>query len=322
MNQDSMTQQTSQHCQWPSIDQLIATATDRLSASGVDTPHYDAKLLLAQAFNCTLSDVDRSMLMRDTANEFAWHTDTEDSAEQRFAQFETFVERRAGREPLQHITGHAPFRYIDVQVGSGVFIPRPETETVVQSAIDWIHEHRMACPRVVDLCAGSGAIGLSIGAEIPGAHVWAVEIDPTAAQWTQRNRDALAATMPQIAENYHLTIADATNPLTLAELDGTVDVVISNPPYIPASSIPDQIEAREYDPDLALYGGSADGMMIPEAIITRASALLRRGGILVMEHDITQADRTRMFAQASGFTQVATHDDLMGRPRYVFAVRA
>lgn len=303
------------------IDRVIATATQRLAATGVDTPHYDAKLLLAQAFDCTLSDVDKAMLMRDTLREFAWHTATQDDADNRYARFDEFVVRRAGREPLQHITGHAPFRYIDVHVGPGVFVPRPETETVVQSAIDWIQEHQLACPRVVDLCAGSGVVGLSVCAEIPGAHVWAVELDGRAAQWTLRNRDELAVSMPQIAENYHLTIADATSPLTLSELDGTVDVVISNPPYIPATDIPEQIETRDYDPDLALYGGSADGMMIPEAIITRSAALLRHGGILAMEHDVTQGDRTRMFASACGFATATTCADLTGRPRYLFAVR-
>lgn len=116
-------------------------------------------------------------------------------------------------------------------------------------------------------------------------------------------------------------MADATCPVTLATLDGTADVVISNPPYIPLTNVPQQPEVRDFDPNTALYGGSADGMMIPERIIVRAAALVRTGGLFIMEHDITQGDRTVAFARANGFTEARTHTDLTGRPRYLVATR-
>lgn len=140
------------------------------------------------------------------------------------------LDRRAKREPLQYITGHAPFRYLDLKVGPGVFIPRPETETVVQAGLDWLTKNGMIHPCVVDLCAGSGAIGLSVVSEVPGSQVWAVELSPNTAEWTRRNLSETAKKYPSIASNYHLEIADATSFATLAQLDGTVDIVITNPP--------------------------------------------------------------------------------------------
>ena len=198
---------------------------------------------------------------------------------------------------------------------------RAEPKRMVVPAIDWITAHGLYSPRVVDLCAGSGAIGLAIATEVPGAQVWAVELDTQAAQWTRRNMHKVGERFPDLVANYRLEVADATCPVTLATLDGTADVVISNPPYIPLTNVPQQPEVRDFDPDTALYGGSADGMMIPERIIVRAAALVRTGGLFVMEHDITQGDRTVAFARANGFTEARTHTDLTGRPRYLVATR-
>ncbi|MEE1296945.1 MAG: peptide chain release factor N(5)-glutamine methyltransferase, partial [Bifidobacterium sp.] len=237
------------------------------------------------------------------------------------ARYAALVERRATREPLQYIVGTAPFRYLELAVGPGVFIPRPETETVVQEALDWITRQGLYSPRVVDLCAGSGAIGLAIATEVPGAQVWGVELSPDAARWAMRNVERTAARFPDIAANYHLEVGDATGMMTLAQLDGTVDVVISNPPYVPERDVPEQPEVRDWDPDSALYGGSADGMLIPERIIMRAHTLLRPGGLFVMEHDVTQATRTVAFAQANAFRDVRTGYDLTGRPRYLVATK-
>ena len=228
--------------------------------------------------------------------------------------------RRAKREPLQYITGHAPFRYLDLKVGPGVFIPRPETETVVQVGLDWLTRNGMIHPRVVDLCAGSGAIGLSVVSEVPGSQVWAVELSPNTAEWTRRNLSETAKKYPSIASNYHLEIADATSFATLAQLDGTIDIVITNPPYVPQTDIPEQPEVRDWDPELALYGGSADGTLIPERIIERAYRLLKPGGVLVMEHDLTQGERLVAYAKAIGFTAAHTGKDWTGRDRYLFAV--
>ena len=201
-----------------------------------------------------------------------------------------------------------------------MFIPRPETETVVQAGLDWLTEHGMIHPRVVDLCAGSGAIGLSVVSEVPGSQVWAVELSPNTAEWTNKNLAETAKRYPSIASNYQLEIADATSLATLAQLDGTIDIVITNPPYVPESDVPEQPEVRDWDPELALYGGSMDGTLIPERIIERAYRLLKPGGALVMEHDVTQGDRLVAYAKAAGFTTASTGRDWTGRDRYLFAV--
>lgn len=167
----------------------------------------------------------------------------------------------------------------------------------------------MIHPCVVDLCAGSGAIGLSVVSEVPGSQVWAVELSPNTAEWTRRNLSETAKKYPSIASNYHLEIADATSFATLAQLDGTVDIVITNPPYVPQTDIPEQPEVRDWDPELALYGGSMDGTLIPERIIERACRLLKPGGALVMEHDVTQGDRLVAFARATGFAAASTGQD-------------
>ena len=298
----------------PRMGAVLEAAAARLARAGIDTARHDAKLLLAESAGRSLSDVDKAVLMDDAFSQFA------PSPEARGA-FESMLARREAREPLQHIVGHAPFRYLELEVGPGVFVPRPETELVVQEAIDWITAHGLYSPRVVDLCAGSGAIGLAIATEVPGAQVWAVELDTQAAQWTRRNMHKVGERFPDLVANYRLEVADATCPVTLATLDGTADVVISNPPYIPLTNVPQQPEVRDFDPDTALYGGSADGMMIPERIIVRAAALVRTGGLFIMEHDITQGDRTVAFARANGFTEARTHADLTGRPRYLVATR-
>ena len=288
---------------------VIRSAAACLREAGVDTPAHDAKLLLAHAAGCELRDVDKAMLMGER-----WPVP---------ADFDGLVARRAAREPLQYITGHAPFRYLDLAVGPGVFIPRPETELVVQEGLDWLAAQRPALlaagPRVADLCAGSGAIGLAVASEVPDAQVWAVELAERTAAWTRHNLDAVARGHPQVVRNYHLTIGDATSPATLRELDGTIDLVLSNPPYVPESQIPQQPEVRDHDPSLALYGGSADGLLIPERMVRRAFMLLRPGGLLVMEHDMSQGEPLVRCARAAGFARAATKPDYTGRPRYLTA---
>lgn len=288
---------------------VIRDAAVQLREAGIETPEHDAKLLLAEAAGVELRDVDKALLMGEELG----------TAEQ-LARFQSMLARRAKREPLQYITGHAPFRYLDLKVGLGVFIPRPETETVVQAGLGWLTEHGMIHPRVVDLCAGSGAIGLSVVSEVPGSQVWAVELSPNTAEWTNKNLAETAKRYPSIASNYQLEIADATSLATLAQLDGTIDIVITNPPYVPESDVPEQPEVRDWDPELALYGGSMDGTLIPERIIERAYRLLKPGGALVMEHDVTQGDRLVAYAKAAGFTTASTGRDWTGRDRYLFAV--
>ena len=315
------------------VFETVRSSAAILSAAGVDTPEHDVKLLLAEAFHVDLRDVDKAMLMgedvghlnsalaSDPPESGAWANakTTGNTVAAAMERFHSMVDRRAKREPLQHITGHAPFRYLDLKVGPGVFIPRPETELVVQEGIEWTTRHGMYRAKVVDLCAGSGAIGLAFATEVPGSEVWAVEKSERTAQWTRRNLDETTKRYPAIAGNYHLEIADATQMPTLNQLDGTIDIVLTNPPYVPLSDIPVQPEVRDYDHDLALYGGSADGTLIPERIISRASKLLKPGGLMVMEHDVTQGERLAAFARTCDFVDVVVHNDYTGRPRYLTA---
>lgn len=318
------------------VFETVRSSAAILSAAGVDTPEHDVKLLLAEAFHVDLRDVDKAMLMGDDVEHLnialasvstesgAWANakTTGNTVAAAMERFHSMVDRRAKREPLQHITGHAPFRYLDLKVGPGVFIPRPETELVVQEGIEWTTRHGMYRAKVVDLCAGSGAIGLAFATEVPGSEVWAVEKSERTAQWTRRNLDETTKRYPAIAGNYHLEIADATQMPTLNQLDGTIDIVLTNPPYVPLFDIPVQPEVRDYDPDLALYGGSADGTLIPERIISRASKLLKPGGLMVMEHDVTQGERLAAFARTCDFVDVVVHNDYTGRPRYLTAKKA
>lgn len=301
------------------VFELVRSASAMLRASGVDTPEHDAKLLAAEVFGVDLQTVDKAMLMGSETSELAKQGAKQSGEDAALKRFHTMVDRRSKREPLQHITGHAPFRYLDLKVGPGVFIPRQETELVVQEGVDWTTKHGMYSAKVVDLCAGSGAIGLSFVTEVPGSEVWAVEKSEQTAQWTRVNLNETAKKYPSIASNYHLEIADATQTPTLNQLDGTIDIVLTNPPYVPLADIPQQPEVRDYDPDLALYGGSADGTLIPERIIARAAKLLKNGGLLVMEHDITQGERLSAFALSYGFSNVMVHNDYTGRPRYMTA---
>jgi ribosomal protein L11 methyltransferase (prmA) len=203
------------------------------------------------------------------------------------------------------------FRYLELLSQPGVFIVRPETEVVAGAAIE--AASTLAAPLVVDLCTGSGAIACALASEVPSCRVWAVELDPQAA--------ALARVNAQKNHNVSVIEADATGPLTeLAEIEGQVDVVVTNPPYVPAGLIEDS-ETASYDPPLALFGGGVDGLELPLKLIKRASSLLRVGGVLVMEHDPSQAEALVKAAKAAGFSQGECHQDLTGRQRYLQAVK-
>ncbi|OTA26124.1 protein-(glutamine-N5) methyltransferase, release factor-specific [Alloscardovia macacae] len=313
---------------------------------------HEARVLFAEAFSLTSSDVQAAVLMDKRVEELDWAVGAR-AAESSPARshdsltfFAHWVARRCQREPLQRIVGHAPFRYLDLKVGPGVFIPRPETELLVDEALEYAKYVRArraqedegdergegpegaegaekARPlRIVDLCAGSGALGLAAATEIPGSEVWAVELSETAYAYTQKNADLVRGAHPDIRVRYDAIRADATSSETLEDLDGTVDILLSNPPYIPQKDIPEQIEAREYDPALALYGASDDGMKVPAAIIRRASMLLKPGGLLLMEHDWQQGETTRAVAEECGFEQVQTKKDFAGKDRYLYAVKS
>lgn len=334
------------------VHEVLRKAASTLREAGVPTPEHDAALLLAEASGATLGDIRKAELLGEsltyvvsTAESHTAKADLQSSgmlalaaseiedvsvqkerllrlSVQALDKFSSMITRRATREPLQYIVGHAPFRYLDLQVGPGVFIPRQETETVVQAGLDWLESQQIVHPRVVDLCAGSGAIGLAVLIEVPGSEVWAVEYSQQALLWTERNHKKVEIDYPQCIGAYHLVYGDATDPETLQELDDTVDLVISNPPYVPEFEVPEQLEVRDFDPDMALYGGSADGLVMPQRVIARAASLLRDGGLLVMEHDISQGAALVANAIEYGFEEARTELDWTGRPRFLVAQRS
>ncbi|MFU0573244.1 peptide chain release factor N(5)-glutamine methyltransferase [Gardnerella greenwoodii] len=297
--------------------ELLQNAIARLREAGVESAEYDARLLLAKACGVSLAELNKALILGDLTDFLPDYA----------SKYSDFVSRRASREPLQHIVGRAPFRYLDLQVGKGVFVPRPETEIVVEAGLDWLRESGISKPTVVDLCAGSGAIGLSIATEVADAQVWAVEKSPEAFQYLQKNFEETAKKWEniQIFSRYHAVLADATKAHIsdctpeLHAICGKVDLVITNPPYVPESQVPEQVEVRKYDPPLALYGGSADGLLIPEQIMCAAFTLLKPGGVMVMEHDISQGDALKKYAESVGFSRARVGNDLTGRPRYTFA---
>lgn len=275
---------------------LLALATDRLRAAGVESPAYDAAELLAGVLGVTRTRLPLA----------------EDPTEEQTARFLELVRRRAAREPLQHLTGSAAFRHVELAVGPGVFVPRPETELLAGWAVE-----RLAAlvgsgverPVLVDLCTGSGAIAKAVAHEVPAAVVHAVELDPAAHAWAERN---LAGT------GVELRLGDMAD--ALPELDGTVDVVTCNPPYIPLEAWESVApEARDHDPHLALFSGS-DGLDAFRVLEVRAARLLRAGGVLGAEHADAQGEAApAVFVTSGRWVEVVDHLDLAGRPRFVTA---
>ena len=283
-----------------SIDDTLEETTTRLAAAGVPSPRPDAELLVAHVLG-----LGRGALL---AKAFTGTRIDDDD----LAALSALVLRREAREPLQHLTGEAFFRGLRLSVGPGVFIPRPESEIVVQHAIDALTAVASPSPVAVDLGTGSGALALAMATEVPHATVTAVEVSPLAFTWAEQNRRAVGA------ENLRIVLADLAD--ALPELDGAVDVVISNPPYIPIGAIPRDPEVRRFDPELALYGG-VDGLDVVRSLDATAWRLLRPGGLLVIEHGEQQAVAIRALLTASGWRAIAHHRDLTGRDRATTATR-
>lgn len=272
----------------------LGAVTGRLAAAGVPSASVDARALVSRA----AGDPAHLVLVQQLPEDFE-------------ERLEALTRRREAREPLQLILGAAPFRRLEIAVAPGVFIPRPETEV----ALDVLHEHARTAPvrLVVDLCTGSGAIAAAVLDELPRARVLAVERDERAAALAARNLAAVGG------ERGGVVLGD----LREVELPAPVDAVLSNPPYIPAGQVPRDPEVLAHDPEAALYGGGEDGLEIPRAVIARAAALLRPGGLLVMEHADVQGPAAREIAAATGaFTAIRTRTDLTGRDRFLVAVRA
>jgi release factor glutamine methyltransferase len=280
----------------PSRRELLADATAQLSSAGVESPEHDAQELLAHVLGVTRS---RLPLVDDVPGALT-------------ERYDALVTRRAAREPLQHLTGVAHFRRVQLQVGPGVFVPRPETEVLA----GWVVEAASSTdgpgsdgPVVVDLGTGSGAIAKAVADEVPGARVHAVELDEGAHAWATRN---LADTGVDLR---HGDLADAFD-----DLAGSVDVVVSNPPYIPFDAWESvAVEVRDHDPELALYA-SGDGLDLIRVVERRASFLLRPGGAVAVEHaDVQGESAPAVFGTTGRWEQVRDHVDLAGRARFVTA---
>nr|MDT0662883.1 peptide chain release factor N(5)-glutamine methyltransferase [Micromonospora sp. DSM 115978] len=275
----------------------MAAAAAVLTQAGIGSARAEAEQLAAYALGVSRG---RLALAREL-----------DVAQQ--ARLSELVARRAAREPLQHLLGSAGFRYLDLAVGPGVFVPRPETELLAGWGVRAATGDGSAL--VVDLCSGSGAIALAIADEVPGARVVAVERSAAALTWLRRNAaDRVAAGDHPI----EVVAGDVTDPGLLADVAGRVDVLVCNPPYVPAGT-PVPPEVADHDPAEAVFGGP-DGLAVIRSVIDRAVVLLRPGGVAGIEHDESHAGRLPALLRAGGrFDEVVEHQDLAGRPRFVTA---
>jgi release factor glutamine methyltransferase len=292
----------------PTIGARVRATAQRLADAGVPSPEVDTIELIAHTLGWEPSQV-RLAAARDD--------DWPEGAD--LDLLEARVTRRVDREPLQHITGKAHFRGLTLEVGPGVFIPRPETETVAQAAIDAAREAASGGKpvRVTDLCAGSGAIGIAVANEVPDALVTLVEASEDAWVYLRRN---VRAQPPEVRERIRTVLADARN--CLRHFDACADVVVTNPPYIPTGAVPIDPEVAMYDPPQALYGLGEDGLAVPRAIVDEAVRLLGIGGVLIVEHGDVQGGALRSFAESSVYWEdVTTLKDLTGRDRMLVARR-
>ncbi|MDO4792129.1 MAG: peptide chain release factor N(5)-glutamine methyltransferase [Buchananella hordeovulneris] len=273
-----------------------AALTQVLAQAGVPSPAADARWLLEHVLGKQVA-LATAPLTADEARELC-----------------ALASRRVEREPLQHILGQMAFRHLTLLCAPGTFVARPETELVAQAAIDAARAAGKA-PVVVDLCTGSGAIALAVATEVPGSRVWALEFGQAPLELAGRNIAALA---PQV----RLIEGDVRQPIAggeLAELAGSVDVVVSNPPYVPPAAVPTDPEVSRFDPALALYGQGADGLGHVAAVLERARELLRPGGRVFIEHAEVQGPAVVTMAAKRGFLAATTMQDLSGRPRYLAA---
>lgn len=283
-----------------SLETVRLQAVGALSAAGITDSDVDAELLIGHVLGLGRGEVHARLILNDLVSD----------ADAR--RIDALVARRAAREPLQHILGVAWFRSLTLQVGPGVFVPRPETEQLAQMAIDALRSLADSSPIGVDLGTGSGAIALAMATEVCHARIFAVEKSAEAMPWTLKNFAQLGGSNATPLQG---DLMDA-----FAELNGTVAVVASNPPYIPTDAVPRDPEVQLHDPHLALYGGD-DGLDVVRLVSHTAWRLLRSGGALMMEHGELQGQDIRTILMTDGWRAPATHRDLLGRDRYTSATR-
>lgn len=282
------------------VGTLVSDLADRFGRAGIESALADAELVVGHVTGWTRGEVATKAFMGAELEADV------------VARIELLAIRREAREPLQHITGEAPFRHLVLEVGPGVLVPRPETELVAEWAIEALRQVPTATPRAVDLGTGTGALALALASEVPNAEVYAIELFPLAAAWAERN-------IARYGDG-RVTLVRGDAATALPELDGTVDVVVANPPYIPDADKPVDAEVLGYDPESALFGGP-DGLRDIRVFIARAARLLRAGGTLVVEHADGQGAAVRAIAAEAGFGMTTTHTDLLHRERALTAVR-
>lgn len=274
------------------LRRAIDSAAALLAQAGIDSARFDAEELAA---HLTGTDRGRLSLVESIDDEF-------------FPRYRDVVAARSRRVPLQHLIGTAAFGPVVLHVGPGVFIPRPETECIFAWAAAQPLDARSS---VVDLCTGSGALAVALARHLPAARIIGIDDTETALEYARRNTEGTAV---------ELVRADVTTPGLLPELDGRVDLVVANPPYVPDSVVLEP-EVAQHDPPHAVFGGP-DGMTVIAAVVRLAGRWLRTGGLFAVEHDDTTSSQTVELANSTGlFEDVRARQDLTGRPRFVTARR-
>ena len=271
----------------------IESATTLLADAGIDSARYEAEELAA---HLTGTERGRLPLIDSPDDTF-------------FDRYHAAIAARSCRVPLQHITGTAAFGPLRLLVGPGVFIPRPETEAILEWATA---QHLPEAPVIVDLCTGSGALAIALAQHWPEARLLGIDDSDAALEYARKN---------SAGTKVELLHADVTKPGLLTDLDGQVDLVVANPPYVPDGA-PVEPEVSHYDPSHAVFGG-ADGMTVINAIVRLAGRWLRPGGFFAVEHDDTTSSLTcELISGTELFDDVVAQTDLTGRPRFVTARRS
>lgn len=290
--------------------EALIHATQRLKASGIDSARTDAELLLCHVLGCKRS---RLMLVDEL------------SFDQRM-DYERLLGKRQSRVPLQHLTGIAPFRYLELEIGPGALVPRPETEVVVEAALRYVRGHVTTRPLLLDLCSGAVPIAVALATELDHVDVVGIEKHEEAQYWGRCNLVKYAEAIAARDNTLTLVDADATDPAAFAAFENRAALVVSNPPYIPDGMVPRDLEVAKHDPHVALFGGS-DGFDVIRGLLETAAIALQDNGYLIMEHADVQGEAAGVsglpaLLRAHGaFDNVEDHHDLTERPRYSTATR-
>ena len=279
------------------IKALISDGKAQIEAAGYSS--VDAEILFAHLLGLTRMELHNPIALERALAEISDESAIVDG----YAQL---VKRRCNHEPVQYLTGTAGFRNLDLAVGPGVLVPRPETEGLVEEVLKHI-ANSPGPVSVIDLGAGSGAMAISIATEAPNTHVIAVEKSPEAIEWLKQN-------VAFYDESIRIVQGDVADVLEGVKCD----VVVANPPYVPDSQ-PLPKDVATFEPAIALFGGS-DGLEIPKRFIAAAARLLKVGGLLAIEHTETQGELIANLL-SNDFTQISLHLDLTGRPRWTSAIR-